>query len=194
MASISFTAAEIAAIAAQVAPLLSPPSTPPPPPVIIPPVAGAFYIYQNGVFNWAADYSWNATIDYQDKTGEPGKTCIAVHITAPNGGFQPYAQGKKFDVSPYKYLTYSIKPTIPNQVIATGFAAINDVADGVPVTVAGPGITKYGPALVVGQFTSYKVPLADFALTNQLIQKFTIADGTGVSTNLYYVDNIALTL
>jgi hypothetical protein len=166
-----------------------------PPPVITPPAAGTFWIYQNGQFNFESDYSWNASIDYDNKTAEPGKTCIAVTITAPNGGFQPYAAGKKFDVSPFKYLTYSMKPTLPNQIIATGFAAINDVPDGPQggVVVAAPGFTKYGPVPVAGQWGTYKVPLADFGLTNPLIQKFTIADGTGVGSNLYFVDNIALT-
>jgi hypothetical protein len=201
MATITLTASELHAIAQQVATLLTPvvpPVVTPPvvtPPVITPPAAGAFVIYQNGQFNWESDYSWNASIDYQNKAGKPGATCIAVTITAANGGFQPFAQGKKFDTTPFKYLKYSVKPTLPNQIIATGFAAINDVPDGPQggVIVATGSGTKYAPALVAGQWTDCVVPLADFGLTNPLIQKFTIADGTGVGKNLYFVDNIELT-
>lgn len=190
MATITFNSTELAAVAKQVATLLAPVVTPP---VITPPAAGTFWVYQNGKFNWESDYSWNAAIDYADTVGKPGGICIAVKITAPNGGYQPYAQGKKFDTSPYKYLAYSVKPTLPNQIIATGFAAIDDVPDGPQggVVVAAPGLTKYGPVPVAGQWGTYKVPLADFGLTNPLVQKFTIADGTQNATNLYYVDNIA---
>jgi hypothetical protein len=161
-------------------------------PPVTPPPAGAFWIYQNGQFNFAADYSFQATIDYHNTTAEPGKTCIAVTIVGAHGGFQPYAADKKFDVSGYRYLTYRIKPTVPNQIIATGFAAINDVPDGPQqgVVVVAPGSTKYGPAPVVGQWATYIVPLADFGLTNLLIQKLTVADGTGLASNRYYIDSM----
>jgi hypothetical protein len=102
----------------------------------------------------------------------------------------PFAPGKRFDVRPYKYLVYSVKPTSSNQVYGTGFAAINDVPDGKTVTVTGP---PYGPTPVAGQWATYKIPLAEFELGNPFIQKFSIADGTGLPTNLFYVDNIGFT-
>jgi hypothetical protein len=64
------------------------------------------------------------------------------------------------------------------------------VADGKPVTVSGP---PYGPAPVAGQWGTYKIPLSEFALTNRLILKFTIADVTGLDANLFYVDDIGFT-
>jgi hypothetical protein len=82
---------------------------------------------------------------------------------------------------------------VANQIIGTGFDANNDVKDGDPLTVAGPGITKYGPVPVVGQWNSYKIPLADFAFNNPDVLKFSIADGTGNPTNLFYVDNVGFT-
>ncbi len=61
------------------------------------------------------------------------------------------------------------------------------MADGKAVVVSGP---PYGPAPVAGQWGTYKIPLSDFALTNHFILKFTIADGTGLDSNLFYVDDI----
>jgi hypothetical protein len=151
------------------------------------------WVYHHGEFYWAGDYSWEATINFHDKAGEPveGHHDIAVTITGRWGGFQPWVQGKNLDVSPYKYLVYSLKPTSPNQVWSTGFEAYNDVPDGKLLNIVGP---PYGPVPVVGKWGTYKIPLSDFALTNMHIQKFTIADGTGLTSNLYYVDNVGFTV
>jgi hypothetical protein len=163
---------------------------------------GVFWVYHNGVFNWPGDYSWDASINYQSTAGSPldGAYDVAVTITSQYGGWQPYAfpyGGTPFDTSPYKYLIYSLKPTLANQVYSTGFDANNDVADGSIINIVGvpggPAVTKYGPTPVVGQWGSYKIPIADFALTNPLILKFSIADGTGNSTNLFYVDDVGFT-
>ena len=151
-----------------------------------------FWVYRNGRFNWKGDYSFLAQVDYHDTKGvAPGHpNDIAVKIVGKWGGFQPFAAGAHFDVSHYKYLVYSLKPTVAGQVFATGFAADNDVADGKPVTVSGP---PYGPVPVAGQWGTYKIPLSDFGLTNHFILKFTIADGTGLDANLFYVDDIGFT-
>jgi hypothetical protein len=156
------------------------------------PATAPFWVYRNGSFNWEGDYSWLAQIDYRDTKGMPPghRYDIAVRIVGKWGGFQPFAPGKRFDVSRYKYLVYSVKPTAADQVFGTAFAAINDVADGKAVTVTGP---PYGPAPVAGQWATYKIPLSEFALTNKLIQKFTIADGTGLPSNLFYVDDVHFT-
>ncbi len=166
---------------------------PAPTPVPAPAPSGVLWVYHNGVFSWAGDYSWNTgPINYADTVGNPGGKDIAVPITGQWGGFQPYAPGKQFDTTPYKYLTYCTKPTMANQRHGSVFQAINDVPDGPAggVVVAGPGITKYGPVPVVGVWGCYKVPLADFGLTNPVVQKFTITDGTGNVPNLFYVDNV----
>lgn len=153
-----------------------------------PPVSATYWIYKAGVFNWTSDYSWNATINYKDTS--QGSTAIGVTIIGQYGGFQPYLAGG-FDTSPYIYLTYCTKPTKANQIHGTGIAAVNDVADGTPISiVAGPGTTKYGPIPTVGVWGCYKIPLADFGLTNKVILKFNITDGTGLSSNLFYVDNV----
>jgi hypothetical protein len=153
-----------------------------------------FWVYHNGVFNWTADFSFLAAINYKDTATTPlsGPYTIGVSIVGAYGGFQPYSV-PGFDTTPYKYLIFSIKPTVNNQVIGTGFDANNDVADGVPLTIAGPQMTKYGPVPVAGQWNSYKIPLADFGFNNPSVLKFSIADGTGNITNLFYVDNVGFT-
>lgn len=157
------------------------------------PAGNVFWVYHDGQFNWAGDYSFDAQISYTDTAGVPisGAFDISVLIQSPFGGFQPFTADGQFDTSPYKYLIYSMKPTMPNQIFATGFDANNDVPDGSPLVVAGGSAgTKYGPTPVVGQWASYKVPLADFGFNNPLVLKFTIADGTGDPTNLFYVDDV----
>jgi hypothetical protein len=191
MATVAFTAAELQALAKELQPLLDTPA-PVPPPVVVPP-AGVFWVYYNGQFNWQGDYSFGTgSINYQDTAGKPlsGQFDIAVPITSKWGGFQPFAPGGKFDTSPYKYLIYSLKPTVASQIFATGFAGFGDVADGNPVIVAGPAGSKYGPVPEAGVWGTYKIPLVDFALSNPLILKFSIADSTGLDTNLFYVDNV----
>ena len=163
------------------------------------PPGSVLWVYHNGVFSWPGDYSWNATINYKDTSGGPlsGPYDIAVNIIGQWGGFQPYAfpyQGTPLNVSPYKYLQYCTKPTQPNQVHGTGFDANNDVPDGTMIqVVAGPNTTKYGPVPTVGKWGCYKIPLADFGLTNPLILKFNITDGTGNVPNLFYVDEVGFT-
>jgi len=166
-----------------------PSSTTPPvvtPPVTTPVPVGAAWVYQNGSFNWEGDYSFGATISYKDTAGGPtGTYDLKVVTTSGGGGWQPFALGKQFDVRGFSKLTYCVKPTSAGLVIGTGFAAINDVADGNIINI-GAG-TPYGPAPQAGVWGCYVIPLKDFALTNPLIQKFTIATGTGAT---YYVDNV----
>lgn len=201
-ATITFTSVELAALAKLVAPLIpvssAPPVVIPPvvtPPVITPPAAGTFWVYQNGQFNWTDHFSFNGTPNLADASGKPagGHADIAFTLATPFGGYQPYLSGG-FDTSKYKYLTYSIKPTVAGQIIATGFDANNDVKDGNALVVAGPGITKYGPVPVVGQWATYKVPLADFGLTNPSVLKFSIADGSGdPAGSVIFIDYVGFT-
>lgn len=185
---------DLKALATALQPFLTPVIAPPvvPPPVITPPAPGTFWVYQNGQFNWTSHFSFNGTPNLSDTTGKPmgGKADIAFTLATPFGGYQPYLTAG-FDTSKYKYLTYAIKPTVAGQIIATGFDANDDVKDGNAVVVAGPGVTKYGPIPIAGQWATYKVPLSDFALTNPLVLKFSIADGLGdPAGTVIYMDNI----
>jgi hypothetical protein len=177
-------------------------TTPPPivtPPVVVPPppvVTGTTWVYHNGVFSWAGAYNFVANVSYTDTAGAPraGPYDVLVTPTSRWGAWQPYAfgaTGSPFDTAGYKYLIYSVKPTVAGQIIATGFDANNDVADGKIVVVAGPAITKYGPVPQPGIWASYKVPLADFGFSNPLVLKFTVADGCCNAP--YYVDDVGFT-
>src|SRR5262249_24408806 len=114
-----------------------------------------------------------------------------------NGGFQPHAVNDEFDTTNYKYLVISLKPTIGNKKWISGFYASGDVPKGVLVN-----ITDYGPAPVVGQWNTYKIPLGagGYQLPAGLhVYKFMTQDQTanqsGYSgpTNVWYADDIAFT-
>lgn len=180
------------------------PATPPPctapstlvngvctPPVTTPPAAGSAQVYNNGVFSWAGDYSFQVVLplNYQDTTGgADGTYDLKITTLAGGGGWQPFAQGKQFDTRPYTKLTYCVKPTSAGMVIGTGFAAINDVADGNQINIGGGAGAAYGPTPTAGVWGCYTIPLTAFGLTNPIIQKFTVA--TGIATT-YFVDAVS---
>lgn len=182
-------------------------TTPPVTPPVTPPTtgampAGASPVYYQGKFSWISDYSWNGTVNYADTSGSPidGSYDIAFTVTGPWGGWQPFdipsgATGTNlgFNTAKYKTLHFCTKPTQPNQSHGIGVAANNDAADGPTPNIsiaAGPNTTKYGPVPKVGVWGCYSVPIADLQLTNPLILKFSITDGTGLPTNLFYIDDV----
>jgi hypothetical protein len=158
---------------------------------------GVFWVYYDGKFNWGGDYSFSASPDYMDTAGVPedGPYDIAVTVTGPYGGFQPYAGGTvpmwDFDDTGYSYLVFDLKPTIANQTWTCMFHAVGDIAIG-----SGVAVTSYGPAPQVGVWSHYKIPLQDLGVfdngapTYSGVYKFFIQDQTGVATNLFYADNI----
>ena len=158
--------------------------------------ASIFQIFHDGVFSWGGDYSWGVTIDYKDTAGVPLQGPYDIAVTGI-GGFQPFATNYDFDPTPYKYLVFSLKPTVPNQQWQSGFYKVGDIATGVILNVL-----NYGPAPVVGQWTTYKIPLGagGYQLTpGTHIYKFMIQDqtadiqGSGYTTNHWYVDGIYFT-
>jgi hypothetical protein len=158
--------------------------------------ASVFQIFHNGVFSWGGDYSWGVTINYKDTAGIPLQGPYDISVTGI-GGFQPFATNYDFDPSPYKYLVFSLKPTLQNQQYQSGFYKVGDIATGVILNVL-----NYGPAPVVGQWTTYKIPLGagGYQLTSGThIYKFMIQDqtadiqGSGYTTNKWYVDGIYFT-
>jgi hypothetical protein len=158
--------------------------------------ASIFQIFHNGVFSWGGDYSWGVSIDYKDTAGGPLQGPYDIAVTGI-GGFQPFATNYDFDPSQYKYLVFSLKPTLPNQQWQSGFYKVGDIATGVILN-----ILNYGPAPEIGKWTTYKIPLAAGgyqipAATH--IYKFMIQDqtadiqGSGYTTNKWYVDGIYFT-
>lgn len=148
------------------------------------------WVYYNGVFKWPGDWSFAATANYQDTKGVPieGPYDIAITVTSQWGGWQPYAPGQVFDTTPYKYLILSLKPTVANQTWGVDFMSAGDTPDGPQLQ----DISPYGPpgGAVVGQWGTYKIPLSAFQLTDTSVLKFAIQDKTGLSSNVFYVDNV----
>jgi len=163
----------------------TPPPTPAPAPS--PPPSNVAWVYHDGMFTWGGDWSYEASINYQDTNGKAtsGSYDIAVKITGQWGGFQPYAPS--FNAKGHTYLTFSIKPTVANQAAQVYFEAVGDVPVGVHVD---PFDGKYGPPPQPGTWTTYKIPLSDIGVANTMIYKFAIQDETGRASNVFYLDNV----
>jgi hypothetical protein len=149
--------------------------------------ARAFWVYHDGVFAWPGDYSYVATPDYRDTSGQPlsGKYDIKVTVTSRWGGWQPFAPNWIFDTTPYRFFRFALKPTLDNQTAQVYFMLVGDKPVGVVVNPF-----KYGPAPVVGQWNVYTIPLADIGVSATKIYKFAIQDQTGLDRNVFYVDDV----
>lgn len=152
-----------------------------------PPAREPAWVYHKGTFYWPGDYSFSAKPFYADKTGQPvsGSKSIKVVLSGPWGGFMPFARNWDFDARPYAYLTFSLKPTLPDQKLQVFFQKVGDVPVG---KVVNP--LDYGPAPVVGQWTTYKIPLVDLGVSGIRIYKFAIQDQTGLDNNTFYLDDV----
>ena len=150
------------------------------------PAAPIAWVYHEGRLLWPGDYSFSAAPFYADTSGEPlsGTYDIKVSLTGPWGGFQPFARNWDFDAHGYAYLTFALKTTVANQSLQIFFEKLGDVPVGVTLNPL-----KYGPAPVVGQWTTYKIPLADLGVTGRIF-KFAIQDQTGLKSNVFYLDDI----
>jgi hypothetical protein len=182
-------------------PVKSPPPTPPPvvsspppvksppPPVTTPPpppASGTSWVYYDGNFDWPGDYSFAATINYNDTGGGPLSGAKDVEVkTTPWGGWLPYAKNWDFNSAPYSKLTFALKPTVDNQKWHVYFVKVGDVPVGIYVDPS-----KYGPAPQAGKWATYTIPLSDLGVKGLPIYKFCIQDQTGLSENTWYVDNV----
>ncbi len=169
------------------------PGAPPAPAPAVPaaPTAGAgtFWVYANGLFDWPGDYSFAATVDYTDTSGQPlsGAYDIKVTLNAVWGGWLPYAQNYDFNSKPYTKLTFALKPTVSAQQWDVYFVGVGDVSLASGCT---QNVLNYGPAPVVGQWATYTIPLSALCVAGTSIYKFAIQDQTGLSSNVWYVDNV----
>jgi hypothetical protein len=178
------------------------------------PPAGAAWGYYDGTFNWGGDYSWNVALNYQDTSGEPlsGAHDLKVSLTGQWGGWQPFMCSGvaaplpacialyDYPLGDFTYLTFALKPTVANQQWSAQFIAVGDTAiacnyaNPYPISGAGVSVLAYGPAPVVGQWATYKIPLAAFCVgpgtANVDVYKFHIQDQTGLASNTWYIDNV----
>jgi hypothetical protein len=162
------------------------------------------WVYYNGVFNWQGDFSAGLTPNYAATTGDPieGPYDIANTVTTAYGLWLPYfnalcddasaaTEALCFDTAPYNYMIFSLQPTVANQTFQLTFASfVSDEQDGNFVT----NVVSYcTPAPTPEVWSSCKIPLSAFSLTQPLIRKFNLQDETGLPTNLYYLDNVGFT-
>ena len=167
-----------------------------------------FWIYHDGTFSWGGDYSTAAVPDYSSTAGAPesGPYDISITLTGQWGIWAPYAGGTvpmwDFDATGYKYITMDLRPTVSNQQWQFYFMQVGDVP------IIGPNgqqtmvnLADYGPAPVAGQWATYKIPLS-VVLTQYSsgspvyethVYKFGLQDQTGLSKNVWYLDNVGFT-
>jgi hypothetical protein len=164
------------------------------------PAGSTLWVYYNGIFNWGGDWSFAAIVNYVDVAGGPIEGLFDVVVNSQQwGGWQPYVNANCqsnislcFNTLPYKYIIFSIKPTVANQIVGVGFMSSGDTPDG-PVIENTSSYCSGGGNPAIGQWESCKIPLSAFALTDTTILKFWITDQTGLSSNHWYVDNVGFT-
>jgi hypothetical protein len=147
------------------------------------------WVYYDGAFDWPGDYSFAASADYHDTSGEPrsGKADIKVSVTSAWGGWAPYPRSPDFNPKPYSTLTFSLKPTVANQKWQIYFEGVGGAALPADCT---RNIASYGPAPKAGVWASYTIPLTALCAAGGALGKLVIQDQTGLSDNTWYVDNV----
>lgn len=161
---LSLTASAATTLAPGTYTVASCPSSPPvtPPPVTTPPpVSGAYYLFNNGVFTGAGDYSYGSgKVTY----GIPPNGVVTV---SGDEGWQPRMPNDNFDATGYNYVIVSIKPTQAGNTWISGMEMIGDV--GFPGCPNAPSIMKYGPnPAIAGVWNTYKIPLSVYCVTPAL--------------------------
>jgi hypothetical protein len=126
-----------------------------------------FWVYRNGVFNWAGDFSYPAgsiKVNYADKSGarEPGRAAIEVSYTVAHSGFQPYAGNTTttwdMEGGSFGYISLDLKPTISAD--SWRIFIISRLPPGDVYPWSAVQLSDYGPAPVAGQWATYKIPLS----------------------------------
>ncbi len=123
-----------------------------------------FWVYHNGTYFWDSDFS-DVTVNYQDTAGAPESGAYDISVTSNvlNGYTQPDSGGSASplwaaEVGAFKYMILDLKPTVANQTWRLAIVSRlpqGDVYNNAAVILPG----TYGPAPVVGQWATYKVPL-----------------------------------
>jgi hypothetical protein len=158
-----------------------------------------YWVYHNGAFRWPGDWSWEANIDYSDTSGAPalGRHDIAVTITGGTGGWQPYVSTTCqyratdcFDITPYKFMVFALKPTVGDARWAVNILSAQDKPDGRVNDISTFAQSPQCPT--VGHWCSYKIPLSAFDLKNPKVLKFSIQDESGPAR--FYVADVGFTV
>ena len=158
-------------------------------------------VYVNGVFYWMGDYSFNGTVAYADITGNPqsdaagpGPYDVMFTSASVGGGWQPFSPTAAYDLTGYKYLQIDLKPTTSGKTWNVYFEKVGDIGVGAQATLPADANGTYGPAPIVGQWATYKIPLVNMNVgpgtSNPIIYKFAVVDGVDIGTNVWYVNNL----
>ena len=159
-------------------------------------------VYVNGVFYWEGDYSYGGAVSYADATGDPESNAAGpgpydVMFTSTGGGWQPYSPTNSYDLTGYRYLQIDLKPTTSGKTWIVYFEKVGDIPAGGQVTLPSDANGTYGPAPVVGQWATYKIPLVNMNVgpgtSNVNIYKFAVRDGAAIGTNVWYANNAKFT-
>jgi hypothetical protein len=159
-------------------------------PAPTPPPAGVSWGYYNGKFEWATDFSYAATIGYNDTSGAPESGTMDIKVISQAwGAWQPVMSDTfSWSTKGYTKLRFDLKPTHSGQTWNVFFVGVGDKA--LPGS-CGPSVLKYGPVPVVGKWATYEVPLSDLCVGGGIdVYKFDIQDQTGAANNTWYVDNV----
>lgn len=157
MSVVTFTTAELTALAALIAPMIQGAPTPTPVPTPTPtptptpiPTPGVEWIFNGGVRDSAGDYSYG--------TGKV--TYGATVVVTGDEGWQPRMPNDDLDMKPYKYALVSIKPTQKHSW-TTGMLQVGDVA--IPGSHGAIDIAPYAlKPVVLNAWNDFKIPLSVF--------------------------------
>ena len=199
-ASVASVLAATPSFVAAVAALLAPPVVTPPAPTPTPPAptAGVSWVFNAGKLFWEGDWSFgpgpngvgNIAINYNDTANPAPDGTPSISVTGGQwAGWQPFINaGCQSDVdlcfvtNPYQFLTFMVKPTVANQKLGGAVLSSQDTPDGKQIQ----DFSAYGPTNPpIGEWSTFKVPLSIFGLTDLTILKFSISDQTGLAANKY---------
>jgi hypothetical protein len=159
-------------------------------------------VYVDGEFYWIGDYHFGGTVTYTDTKGDPqadsagpGPMDMAWTADGVKGGcFMPHAPTAAYDTTPYKYLQLDLKPTTANKTWLIYFELAGDVSIAAQAFAPSDSNGTYGPAPVVGEWATYKIPLKNLGVgpqtANTSIYKFGICDGSATTNTVFYVNNV----
>jgi hypothetical protein len=168
--------------------------------VAAPPADATHWVYYNGSMRWDGSCDWGvSSVNYRDASGMPLSGSRDIEVRSQKwGGWQPYFHADCqhnthlcFDTSPYKYLIFSVKPTVSNQVFDSGFMGAGDTKNGIVLHLA--AYCSGGDNPQINEWESCKVPLSAYELSNAIVLKFMIQDQSGLASNHWYVDNVGFT-
>lgn len=187
---------------------VSPPVVTPPvvtPPVTVPPIttAGADWVFNKGVFNWAGDWDSGGNANYASAiVGVDGKS---KSIALPGAyGFEywlpypkmnsagPASNGVNYNLAGKTKMTIAIRPTKAGLSATIGFyrasGTTDDIAFGNTINIVS---AKYGcTTLTVLAWNVCTIPLIDFGLGSQTwIYKF-IVQQQGATPQPWNIDQV----